>query len=120
MEWQEYKEIKWQGQAKRGVYLLVFPNGMKYVGMSKNLHKRILTHCKNLSSPKNKTPWYSKAAETINTKQGFVEIMKQLEILIYFCDNPEEVEKELLIDIWVQGNQNLFYNTAYPKGLSLF
>ena len=113
MVWYDYKPFT-QEFERSGVYLLIFPNGKRYFGSSKNLNKRIRQHCCYLSSGKtNEVKWYAAARkDNYLTQSKWWDVLKDIKVIVCPCEYYREEEDRLLKSI---PDRTMFYNSVYPK-----
>lgn len=117
-----YTEIKngqkWSMDA--GVYLMLFPNGMKYIGKSNHLGKRLISH---VSAFKKGNDWHGKAKDCFcpiknpTFYQMWESFVQNVEYYIYTVPAGEEdkLEEHYLKQIAFRFNQKMYYNTKYPE-----
>lgn len=136
IEMKSYFDSDAWGKGVSGIYLLIFPNGMKYVGKSKNIRKRIGQHVKAFCS--REPDWHATALETfykvereVKYSEEFVSVriinfdveklIKQfwnkVKIYIQTCEEGLKTayEKQALREIDKNGFREQYYNTQYPK-----
>lgn len=121
-----------QKYAGSGIYIMSFPNGMKYLGKSKHINKRIRQHFLDFS---NASDWHAAARSTF-TKYKLPQFNLKLQdeynrirykmacdffhkIKLYIWEVPEDkitwAEDSCLNQIQIENNQSKFYNSQYPK-----
>lgn len=119
----DYKKVKngegWSSAA--GVYLMVFPNGMNYIGKSNHIGKRLISHISAFKKPRRKNDWHGEAAKVFHFKGDnfydyWQDFVQNVDYYIYETEpgKEEELETYYLKQIALRFNQKLYYNTKYP------
>lgn len=107
-----------------GIYLLIFPNGMKYIGKSKCIPLRIDQHLNDFRY--RKTDWHAAALKTflltekkgkLTWKEVFYSFLREVKVYVQTCEEGLETayEKQALREIDKNGFREQYYNTQYPK-----
>lgn len=91
-----------------GCYLMLFDNGKKYLGSSKNINKRLKQHISAFFSKKT-TDWHKDAAKTFEKDS----IFKHVEF--YYCpaEDYKSLEEDWLRKIKTNGYDKQYYNTIF-------
>lgn len=115
-----YNECSVNERRGAGIYLMVFPSGMKYVGRSKNILKRLNGHIYSFFNPR-ENDWHREGVKEFcpaakNKDDVWKGFWRQVAFYIMPCEEGEEYELEdrALIEITINGKRNEYYNTAYP------
>lgn len=117
-DYQQVKSGEMEWSRKPGVYLMVFPNGMKYLGKSNHLGKRLISH---ISGFRKGEKWYGAAKQTFCDieEPSFYQVWEAFrDNVVYYItydDKPEELEQEYLKRIELNFRTKEYYNTQYPE-----
>lgn len=100
-----------------GVYLMIFSNGMKYLGKSNKLGSRLSTHISEFRFGKN---WHEKLNQQGKTFHDTIQWFRNnVQFFICECEPEDLYEKYCLSIIKNRGEQDQYYNAQYPKELLL-
>lgn len=96
-----------------GMYLLTFPNGKIYVGVSKDVKQRVLQHIKGLFQLGGKQlSWYDQVRKE-NDLVGFESVQVE-----YAPLDQDSVELHELIEAAVTIGEKESYNITFPKEIT--
>lgn len=106
---------------KPGVYLMIFPNGMKYLGKSNHVGKRLVAH---ISKFKKGEGWYGAARPSFcsikdpSFFQLWENFRNKVDFFVAFSEKEnEEIEMEELYLKRIKMNFRTkeYYNSVYPS-----
>lgn len=104
-----------------GIYLMIFPNGMRYIGKSIHIKDRLKQHIYAFYKKK-EGDWHGRAVETFaagaETKDDIWKCFwRAVDFYIMPTEKGMEGEYETaaLKQIMENGKMEEFYNTSYPK-----